>query len=593
MTTKILKKLNNEGIHISPSAYEKLKLFEDSDNLVSSLIIKLKSNKEKKSEFLIITDELIEGIKNNLPLENKKIIENDQIPKVESSLSSSESKNHLNHENKDNFIKDNYDNKIKVDKLNEVSTINNTPTKEKHEPTTEKNTSTIQKSTSIYIKEEDELPEKVKIEVEKVEFTNHHKNGDLIKRNISKFNPDDFEFKIIQDTTNKSYTSGTVKNLKDYFLNRYEKIKSILVKRPELKKVSSINDILNAKNDVSLVVMINEIRETKNNHILLEVEDETGFTTVLISKDNKDIYGMGKFLIKDEVIGITGSKKGTLFIASNIIHPSVPRIKQKNMDFSVAFISDVHIGSETFLEDSFQNFIRWVNGDFGNEEQTKIANDIKYLIIAGDLVDGIGIYPNQDEQLIIKDITQQYDEAARLLGDLRSDVKIIIGPGNHDASRIAEPQPAIPESYAQSLYNLKNVEFISNPGLVSLEGIKVLVYHGRSFDDIAMSIKGFSQSRTDLIMKELLEKRHLAPIYGERTSLASELEDHLVIDEVPDVLHTGHIHINSYKNHKGIHLINSGTFQSQTEFQKIYNIMPTCAEVPILNRGSLKTFKFI
>jgi DNA polymerase II small subunit len=39
-------------------------------------------------------------------------------------------------------------------------------------------------------------------------------------------------------------------------------------------------------------------------------------------------------------------------------------------------------------------------------------------------------------------------------------------------------------------------------------------------------------------------------------------------------------------------MINSGTFQSQTEFQKIYNIMPTCAEVPVLNRGAFKILKF-
>ena len=76
-------------------------------------------------------------------------------------------------------------------------------------------------------------------------------------------------------------------------------------------------------------------------------------------------------------------------------------------------------------------------------------------------------------------------------------------------------------------------------------------------------------------------------------TLASELEDYLVIDDVPDVFHTGHVHINTYRRFKGIHLINSGTFQTQTEFQKIYNIEPTPAEVPILHKGKYKHFKFI
>ncbi len=206
-------------------------------------------------------------------------------------------------------------------------------------------------------------------------------------------------------------------------------------------------------------------------------------------------------------------------------------------------------------------------------------------------MDGIGVYPHQDKELVIKDIYKQYEEAARLFGEI-DDVQIIITPGNHDAGRLAEPQPAIAEEYAGELYKLKNVEFISNPSMVSLEGINVLIYHGRSFDDFAMTVKGMSHQQTDLIMKELLEKRHLAPIYGERTPLASEVEDHMVIEEVPDVFHTGHVHINAYKKYKGIHLVNSGTFQSQTEFQKIYNIVPTCAQVPVLNQGDMKVLKF-
>ena len=42
--------------------------------------------------------------------------------------------------------------------------------------------------------------------------------------------------------------------------------------------------------------------------------------------------------------------------------------------------------------------------------------------------------------------------------------------------------------------------------------------------------------KNELMMEELLKKRHLAPIYGERTPLASELEDYLVIEHVPSVL---------------------------------------------------------
>lgn len=400
-----------------------------------------------------------------------------------------------------------------------------------------------------------------------------------------------FDFHVLKDASKKSYTSGDIKDFSAYFNDRYQKLRGILEKNPILKNSSPIKDIVNLENDLKIIGMVNSVRTTKNNHRIIEVEDDTGVTPVLVHKDNEKLFKLSEKIVNDEVIGVVGVRKGSLVIASEIINPGVPRKEDKEMDFSAVFISDIHIGSSTFLEDAFKRFTSWINGDYGDEEQREIANDVRYLVVAGDIVDGIGVYPHQEEELTIKDIYGQYEEAARLLGDI-NDVKMVIAPGNHDACRLAEPQPALPEHYAPDLYKIKNTEFVSNPSVVSLDGINTLIYHGRSFDDFAMTIKGMSHERTDLIMKELLEKRHLAPIYGERTPLASEYEDHLVIEDIPDVFHTGHVHINAYKKYKGVHMINSGTFQSQTEFQKIYNIVPTCAEVPVLNRGTMKLLKF-
>lgn len=588
MSNKILLKLTNEGIHVSPEAYECLKRYKNPTNLISSIIIKLKRNIKTKNEFLIVTKDLIENIAKQEGISDEKIaMEENELKTIKNEIANQKSKitpkKESRNKEKSNDIDPGLESLIQSEIKKEFSNnpVDNIPKEKVSED------ELIPKQTSI------NLPKKIELEVEKVDFNKHDKNGDKIKRNFGTFSEDDYNFKVLQDTSNQSYTSGTIKDLKSYFLNRYEKLKNILVKRPELNKSMAINDLSQAKDETSIIAMISEIRDTKNNHVIMEVEDDTATTNVLIHSDNKELIEKSKVLVKDQVIGINGIYKGTLFIANEIIQPGVPRVNQKEMDFSIAFISDVHIGSKTFLGESFGNFISWLNGNFGNEEQMNIANDVKYLVISGDLVDGIGIYPNQEEELEIMDITQQYDEAARFLGDLRTDIKIILGPGNHDASRIAEPQPAVPKEYAKSLYDLKNIECISNPGIVSLEGLNLLMYHGRSFDDIAMNINGYGHDRTDLIMKELLEKRHLAPIYGERTSLASELEDHLVIDQIPDIFHTGHVHINAYKNYKGIHLINSGTFQTQTEFQKIYNIIPTVAEVPILNKGAIKTLKFV
>ncbi len=400
-------------------------------------------------------------------------------------------------------------------------------------------------------------------------------------------------YEIVMDVSNKSYTDGDIEDLNKYFNSRYEKLKKILQENPEFRQVDDLKATKTNLDSLHAIGIVNNINTTKNGHKIIEIEDPTGTGSVLIVKENEELFNSIETLVKDEVIGVTGSSNSKLIMANELVHPGIQRQKiiDKPMDFSIVFISDVHVGSKKFDEDAFNNFVKWINGNYGNDKQQELANTVKYLVIGGDLVDGIGVFPNQEKELKIKDIYEQYEESARLLGDI-TDIPIIISPGNHDATRLAEPQPALDEEYAKDLCKQKNVEMVSNPSVVNLDNIKVQIYHGRSFDDFVMALNNYTHADTDKMMRLLLEKRHLAPIYGERTPLASEFEDYLVIDDVPDVLHTGHVHINSHVKYKGIHMLNSGTFQKQTEFQKVYNINPTTAQIPILNNGTLQLLDF-
>ena len=56
------------------------------------------------------------------------------------------------------------------------------------------------------------------------------------------------------------------------------------------------------------------------------------------------------------------------------------------------------LGSDTFLTDSWHRFSDWL-----------ADSDFSYLLIAGDLVDGIGIYPGHENELTIKNIYEQYE----------------------------------------------------------------------------------------------------------------------------------------------------------------------------------------
>ena len=594
-TNKILLKFAKKGINLSPEAYDKVINAENPINFASNLIVKLKGDKFTSKDLVSVSGETVDevlGIKVETQNDSQKTLNDDTKPEPA----------------------------VKMQSTTLSETPQQAPRVEKHE-TPQATTLTRQKPAAekkapVKTPEKSNAEEKPKVAVKPTAIDNLKKESDApkhyvneaiqealetikdtkikFKRNQQKTDVE-YDFEIIQDTSKKSYTSGELENLIAYFKSRYEKLANILSKRPELRNYTKINDIDDGMDSLSLILMVREIRSSKNGHKIVEFEDDTGTISILFSNKNEELFREAEKLVRDEVVGVIANKSDDRNFAfgQEIINPGVLRVPDKEMDFGIVFLSDVHIGSLTFLEDAFQRFIDWINCEAGDEEQRRVAEDVKYLIIGGDIVDGIGVYPNQDKELAIKDITEQYNEAARFLGNIRSDIKIIIAPGNHDASRVAEPQPAVPEEYAKALYELDNVEFISNPGVVSLDGINVLIYHGRSFDDMVMAVKDFEYEKSDVIMEELLLKRHLAPLYGERTPLASELEDYLVIDEVPDIFHTGHIHINSYRRFKGVHLINSGTFQTQTEFQKIYNINPTPAEVPVIHKGKYRHFKFL
>ncbi|MBQ8016517.1 MAG: DNA-directed DNA polymerase II small subunit [Methanobrevibacter sp.] len=591
-TNKILLKFAKKGINLSPEAYDKVINAENPVDFASNLIVKLKSDKFTSKDLVSVSGETVDeltGKKTAPESNNQDTLIQQKIKKTPQPINKPKIEKTVNKTPQPI-------NKPKIEKtVNKTPQKVNKPKNEVPKSDEKPQVKDTKKPDSINdLKKESDKPEIYVNEAIK-EASETIKDAKIkFKRNEQKTNVE-YDFKIIQDTSKKSYTSGELENLIAYFKSRYEKLANILSKRPELRNYTKISDIDDGMDSLSLILMVKEIRSSKNGHKLIEFEDDTGSMTILFSNNNDELFAEAEKLVRDEVVGVIANKSDDPGFAfgQQIIKPGVLRVPDKEMDFGIVFLSDVHIGSLTFLEDAFQRFIDWINCDFGTEEQRRVAEDVKYLIIGGDIVDGIGVYPNQDKELAIKDITEQYNEAARFLGNIRSDIKIIIAPGNHDASRVAEPQPAVPEEYAKALYELDNVEFISNPGVVSLDGINVLIYHGRSFDDLVMAVKDFEYEKSEVIMEELLQKRHLAPIYGERTPLASELEDYLVIDEVPDVFHTGHIHINSYKRYKGVHLINSGTFQTQTEFQKIYNINPTPAEVPILHKGKYKHYKFL
>ena len=147
----------------------------------------------------------------------------------------------------------------------------------------------------------------------------------------------------------------------------------------------------------------------------------------------------------------------------------------------------------TFLGPQWDKMIQWFNND-------PLARTIKYFVLSGDGVDGVGIYPGQDRHLSIKDLFNQYSELARLLERLPDWVDVIILPGNHDAVRPAEPQPALDPEVQQ---DYSDATFVGNPCDFSLHGVRVLSYHGKSIDDFVATLRSVSYSQPERAMQAL------------------------------------------------------------------------------------------
>ncbi|NLX39260.1 MAG: DNA-directed DNA polymerase II small subunit [Methanothrix sp.] len=394
----------------------------------------------------------------------------------------------------------------------------------------------------------------------------------------------------LRDITGRSTCVGEYQDFVRYFRDRYSRIREILAGRLNARPIDSLRRGDLAGREISVIGMVMEVRTSAKGNRVVELEDPTGMVTAIFQKGVPGSEEV-ESLVPDEVVGVTGTTDGKgRFFAKALLRPDLEaRSAVACGEGGALLLSDVHVGSTYFMEDAWDRFIGWICGEM--DDPLGIASTVRYAVIAGDLVDGIGIYPGQEGDLAIKDVWEQYERAAELVSEIPDRIQIVISPGNHDVVRQAEPQPALPEGLRPLFRG--NVTFVGNPAAFRLGGVDWLVYHGRSIDDLVLKIPGLSYAEPEKAMVEMLKRRHLSPIYGNRVSIAPEEEDLLVIRRPPGILHSGHVHTVGMARYKGVTAINSGTWQSQTDFQKKMNIQPTPAIVPYLDLSTMRARRLI
>lgn len=392
------------------------------------------------------------------------------------------------------------------------------------------------------------------------------------------------EHRVLSDPSPKITSAEGVVGYSKLFESRFMKLKKIISNRPEAKMLKTISSVVSSKsNDDMYICGLLSERRVERNITKLIIDDPTGSIETIIF--DQDLQKIAASLLTDQfVMGRISLAKNGGFIVKDIIVPDIPEHipNRSKTETYAAFLSDLHIGSMYFMEKELNDFILWLSSP------DPIARKIRFVLICGDVVDGVGIYPNQDKELDFVDIHEQLKKTAELLSKIPQHIKIFVTPGNHDPGRRALPQPAIPEIYNSDLWNKKNIFMLGNPAMISLNGVKVLMFHGQSIDDVVRTTPGLSFDKPALVMKYLLQARHLSPIYGSQTPLAPELDDMMIIDDIPDIFHAGHVHVVDLDLYRGVLILNSGAWQHQTPFQAGVGITPTPGMAVIVN---LKTFK--
>ena len=414
---------------------------------------------------------------------------------------------------------------------------------------------------------------------------------------------------VLMDPTPKVTTGEGVEGYTALFKSRFEKTMRILAQRPDSRRIAKVSSVKQGikngrqqtmggeKGERSLhggggsstiVAGLLMGKRTKKNGVEISIDDYTGILNVMaVSEEAKK---QASFAALDQMVMLElENAKGVMGLAvKNLVSPDIPDHlpgKSKSETYAV-LISDLHVGSKYFMEQEFLRFLDWLSST-----DDDIVRKIKFLCVGGDLIEGVGIFPNQDKELLMMDSTKQMSHAAQLLAKVPKHIKIIVIPGNHDPGRRALPQPAIPsKDLGERLYGMENCTMLGNPAFVELNGVKLLMYHGQSLDDVIATTPGMSYSKPAEAMKVLLKARHLAPMYGGRTPVAPEQEDMMVITEVPDILHSGHVHVTDISSYRGTLVVNSGAWQAQTKFQQTMGITPSPGIAILVNLATLQPF---
>lgn len=277
----------------------------------------------------------------------------------------------------------------------------------------------------------------------------------------------------------------TTEDFVKFYTSKYEKMKNVIMSRIQ-KDFISLNKTDSMRNDAYIIGIVREIKEESGKKIL-DMEDMT--TNLPVIFEPKDAEGVET----DDVIAIHAVTGGKVLFGKEVMFPDIPIRPPTKGRGKACFVSDLHLDEAP--ESEADRFFSWFE-----------RSDIKNLFIAGDIGDA-----------------KIMDKFAKRMPTKN----IYTCPGNRDSQGYPQPPMGFEE---------KNIIPVSNPAIIEMNGIKILMIHDPRHD--------------------MIKKRHM----GRPSTIIPE--DFMVLDEVPDIVHAGHTHIPGITNYKSVTFVNSGSLLS-------------------------------
>lgn len=286
--------------------------------------------------------------------------------------------------------------------------------------------------------------------------------------------------KILKNFTEKPSEIKT-QDFVNFYASKYEKMKKVIMDRIQ-KNFVSLNKVGARGEETYVIAMVRDIVDVGERKKVV-VEDPTDSKSILFDAiDN---------INQDDVLVFRAISRGEILFGKGIMFPDIPLRSPTTGNGKACFISDLHL--DEVPEQDAEKFFKWF-------ELQKIKN----LFVAGDI---------GDNKLFDKFVTEYCREK-----------RVFVIPGNVDEREY----PAQAERFKN-----ENIVALSNPTMIELNGLKILMVH---------------QGNVDMLRRRYLGKSRLIL-----------KEDYLVLEDVPDIMHYGHTHEPSVTNYKSVTLVNGGS----------------------------------